>query len=64
MVDAVSQDQSKTTIPLMIARATHDTAPLAVAFSALKEALGSSDPAVAIVASAAIVAMMRSAENV
>lgn len=64
MVDAVSQDQPQTTIPLMIARAIHDTTPLAVAFSALKEASGSSDPAVAVVASAAIVAMMRSAESV
>lgn len=54
----------QTIISLIAIRANGDTVDLAIAFAALKKAMGSADPAVAVVASAAIVAMMRSAESV
>lgn len=48
----------------MAANAAVTTEPLAEAFAALRRAAASPDPAVAVVACAALAAMMRCAENV
>lgn len=53
-----------TVIRSMAANAAVTTEPLAEAFAALRRAAASPDPAVAVVACAALAAMMRCAENV